>query len=280
MDIKAALARTLGAILTVLLLCCGVAVAADDASDADLYQSQAVVTGRGDTNRALGLAQCLQDVLVKVSGDPRLIGDPAAIALGANVAGLVTRFEYHDRLSGQPIHDEQGSYDRPQDLTVYFNKTALDSSLNLLGRQPWRAARPRVAVFLDIRPPKRVFVMTGDDDEDADMRSALQAAATKVGLPIALPTKAQLAQKGWTVQTLPTADLTKLNAVAKAGIGDTAFSGELVWSNEAMGWVADWRINGQHKTFHWQIRGVGFDDAFRNGMRGALQVLSGHGQPQ
>jgi hypothetical protein len=34
------------------------------------------------------------------------------------------------------------------------------------------------------------------------------------------------------------------------------------------------------KNYRWQIRGVGFDDAFRNGMRGAVQVLSGHGQPQ
>ena len=41
----------------------------------DLYQAQTIVTGQREPERNIGFALCLEDVLVKVSGDPRLIGD-------------------------------------------------------------------------------------------------------------------------------------------------------------------------------------------------------------
>ena len=32
-------------------------------------------------------------------------------------------------------------------------------------------------------------------------------------------------------------------------------------------------------TYQWRISGVSFDGGYRNGVAGAAQVLSGHGQP-
>ncbi|WP_245271262.1 DUF2066 domain-containing protein [Mesorhizobium sp. LNJC384A00] len=49
-------------------------VAAADIDRASLYRAQSVTSGTGEENRAWGLAPCLEEVLVKVSGDPRLIG--------------------------------------------------------------------------------------------------------------------------------------------------------------------------------------------------------------
>src|ERR1051325_7810080 len=80
---------------------------ASAAEVADLYQGQTIVTGEGPANRPLGFAECLEDVLVKVSGDPRLATDPAAAALSKQAASLVAEFRYHDRMSGIPHHDEQ-----------------------------------------------------------------------------------------------------------------------------------------------------------------------------
>src|ERR1700720_3552077 len=97
--------------LTILLAaaCLGRAASAAD----DLYRAQAIVTGEGEAERARGFALCLEAVLVKVSGDPRLQGDPAAAALQAQAAGFVTGFDYHDRMAGIPVHDEQGTRERP-----------------------------------------------------------------------------------------------------------------------------------------------------------------------
>ena len=68
-------------------------------------------------------------------------------------------------------------------------------------------------------------------------------------------------------------DLPRLAAAARTIGGDLALAGNLVWNEEALGWVADWRLGEGGKIYRWQIRGVGFDDAFRNAMAGAAQIL-------
>jgi hypothetical protein len=62
--------------------------------------------------------------------------------------------------------------------------------------------------------------------------------------------------------------------------GDQALAGSLVWSDEALGWIAEWRLASGGKLYRWKVSGVGFDDAFRNALRGAAQVLSGNGAPE
>ena len=75
------------------------------------------------------------------------------------------------------------------------------------------------------------------------------------------------------------ATLAMLDHIVKPG-GAVALSGNLVWSDKALGWIADWHLGVEGKIYRWQIRGVSFDDAFRNALYGAAQVLSGNGAPQ
>jgi hypothetical protein len=266
-----------GSLAIAFLLSCSLAAAA---FIADLYRSTAVVSGQGETNRAKGLALCLEDVLVKVSGDPRLIGDQKVVELTSQAIGFVAHVQYRDRMSGVPMHDEQGSYDRPHDLTVDFDAKKIDAALRSLGRKPWLSPRPQVVVFLAVNGRKEKFALTSESDRDPDMRSSLAAAAERVGLPMVLPTNAQLIKQGWNVETLQRSDISNLDAAAVAAGSELALAGTLTWNDSALGWIADWRMRSEARNYRWQIRGVGFDDAFRNGMRGAVQVLSGHGQPQ
>ena len=46
-----------------------------------------------------------------------------------------------------------------------------------------------------------------------------------------------------------------------------------------LGWTADWRLSGGKAVHDWKIAGVNFDDAFRNALRGAAQILSGNSEP-
>ena len=250
------------------------------AADADLYRATVVVSGQGETNRAIGLAQCLEDVLVKVSGDQRVIQDPKVAALKAEAAAAVAGFQYRDRMSGIPIHDEQGSYDRPHDLTVAFEPARIDAMLHALGREAWLAPRPRIVAFVAVAGRKDRFALASDGPHDPDMRSALASAADRVGLTVVLPTMAELAGSALNVEALPRTSLPVLDVAAHETGGDAALAGSLHWSDEALGWIADWRLAFHGVAYQWRVQGVGFDDAFRSGMRGAAQVLSGHGQPE
>ena len=119
--------------LLLALLVCGRAGAETDGT---LYEAQAIVTGQREPERTRALPGCFLDVLVKVSGEPRLIGDRRLLPLQAKTADFVESFRYHDRMAGMPVHDEQGTRDRPYDLIVRFDVGKIDAALDSLGLKP------------------------------------------------------------------------------------------------------------------------------------------------
>jgi len=264
-------------VLAGILLVAGACMAA---RGTELYQAQTIVTGQREPERNIGFALCLEDVLVKVSGDPRLIGDRRLLPLEARAASFVTAFSYRDRMADMPVHDEQGTRDRPYDLSVTFDPSRIDAALASLGRAPWTAARPRLAVFLGVRNGPSTYVLAGEGPEGFEQRLSLIAAADKRGMAVVLPLARVLAAAQLTVDRLGPGELPRLDSLAKEVGGDIAFAGRLVWNDRALGWIADWHLAWRGETYTWHIGGVSFDNAFRNAMEGALQILSGHGRPR
>ncbi|MFS8114474.1 DUF2066 domain-containing protein [Rhizobium jaguaris] len=251
---------------------------ADDHSR--LYQVQAIVTGTGAVNRELGFKDCLGRVLVKVSGDQRVTTESAFQAMLPLAGSFVATYSYRDRLEGIPIHDEQGTHDRPQDLTCIYMPDTIDDLLRKLGHKPWLSPRPKLAIFLVVRDTRRSFVLTRDGDESPYMIDAFKAAAGPLAMAIIVPDKAALAGRGLTTTGLAGTAPQELDALAKTIGGDVALAGSLVWSDKDLGWVADWSMAENGEMHRWQIRGVSFDDAFRNAIGGAAQIASGNGEPR
>lgn len=244
-----------------------------------LYISDAIVTGTGSENRQIGFRECLREVLVKVSGDFSLIDRPAFAALEEHAAQYVASFSYRDRLEGIPIHDEQGTHDRPHDLTCRFKPATIDPLLAKLGGKPWLSPRPVIAVLLAVKDQRRRFVLARDGDESPYMAASLAAAAVPLALTARLPDAATLAAERLDFVHLPPAQPTAFNRLATDMRADVPLAGTLAWSDTARGWIADWRLVEGGREHRWQISGVSFDDAFRNAMRGASRILSGNGEP-
>lgn len=220
-----------------------------------LYSSKAIVTGQGEKNRQPGFRDCLDRVLVKVSGDPRLPDLPAMQKLRQQAGSFVASFSYRDRLAGKPIHDEQGTYDRPHDLTCRYDRKVIDDLLAKLGSKPWLDPRPAFLVTLDVERNGKAFRLTADEPRGIDMRESFANAAGPLELKLAFPGA----------------------EVPKDAI---RLGGTLRWSDADLGWVATWQLTHDGKPREWVARGVNFDEAFRVAMRGAIQILSGNGTPR
>ena len=253
------------------------------AAGADLYRAQTVVTGQGEANRMLGFASCLEDVLIKVSGAQKLAGDRRLAAYKSDAASFVRAFSYRDQFAGKPIRDEQGTRDRPYDLTVDFEEKKIDDLLKALGLKPWLSHRPRLAVFAEMEQGARNFIVTADGTRSDLQRDALLAAADKRGMDVVLPSTAALEKSGLNGGKpngkSKTVASTTWGRIAAEQDGEFALVGRLVWDDRELGWATNWQMDWYGRTHRWQVRGVTFDEAFRRGIGGAAQVLSGNGDP-
>jgi len=248
------------------------------AAGADLYRAQVIVTGQGEANRMIGFTSCMEDVLIKVSGAERLAGDRRLAAYKAKAKDFVTAFDYRDQFSGKPKRDEQGTRDRPFDLTVDFDKEKVDGVLKALGLKPWLSHRPVLAVFVEVEQGERKFIVTSDGTQSDLQRDALLAAAARRGMNIVLPAAAALAKANINGTELSKTPSSTLVSLAAGQGGEVVLLGRLVWNDRDLGWATQWQIDRSGRPHRWRLRGVTFDEAFRRGIGGAAQVLSDNGE--
>lgn len=257
------------------LTCHTAAIAGEEA----LYRAQTAVTGQGQANRLIGFGSCLEDVLIKVSGAQKLAHDNRLPAYKRRAAAFVTAFTYHDQMSGKPKRDEQGTRDRPYDLIVDFDQHKIDGALRALGLTPWLSHRPILAAFIEMRQPARTYILAADSDQTAIQREALLAAAAKRGMSIALPSAAALAKSNVDGTSLLTIGSSSLAPMAAGPGGEVALVGQLVWDDQKLGWATKWRFDWRGRPHRWQLFAVTFDEAFRQAIGDAAQILSGNGDP-
>jgi hypothetical protein len=262
--------------LTALLTWCAGTVAA---AAADLYRTKVTVTGQGEANRMTGFAASLEDVLIKASGALKLSGDRRLTVYKSKAKDFVRTFSYRDQFFGKPIRDEQGTRDRPFDLTVEFEEGKIDDILKALGLKPWLSHRPRLAVFVEMEQGPKSYIVTADGTQSDLQRDALLAAADKRGMDIVLPGTAALANSNITGAELRTPSFSALAPIAAEQGGEVVLVGRLVWDDRDLGWATQWQMDWGGQPHRWQVRGVTFDEAFRRGIGGAAQVLSGNGDP-
>jgi uncharacterized protein len=245
----------------------------------DLYTTRAVVTGKDERNRPLGFRLCFEDVHIKVSGDAGVVSDSRFENLAASAGQYVSTFSYRDRLEGKPVHDEQGTYDRPFYLTCHFDSQKIDGVLKTLGRRPWLGDGPRLLLLVVVQGSTNSGVLSGDGAFDPDMREALASAAQRYGLPVNLPSVAVLQSNQISIDTAAITTGDRLSNITESSNSKFPLVGDLQWSDSALGWVAAWSLNESGPWHHWSVSGVNYDEAFRSAVRGAARVLSGTGEP-
>ena len=177
------------------------------------------------------LPRALEDVLIKASGAQKLQVDRRLAAYKSKAKDFVTAFSYRDQFSGKPIRDEQGTRDRPYDLTVEFEEGRIDDILKALGLKPWLSHRPRLAVFVEMEQGPRNYVVTSDGTQSDLQRDALLAAADKRGMAHRAAGRGGAGEIEHHWRELGTTPFPALAPVAAEQDGEVVLVGRLVWDD-------------------------------------------------
>jgi len=239
----------------------------------EFYQAKVIVTGYDMRSRPFGFAQALRAVLVNVSGEPRLRDDPRVSVLAEHADALVASFSYVDRMAGRPIHDEQGTRDRPYYLTVKFVPARIDKALADLGERPWRGTRPVVVPVLAVRIGTASYLLSAVSPAGVEQRAAFADVARDFHMHVRFPTAVDFAAWGITTGHFPSLPPT-------TATDDALVAGTLEFKESLPGWLGSWRMRLHGVDHAWGIKGVNYDEAFRDIVRGVLRVASGHGAPE
>lgn len=241
----------------------------------DPYQAFDIVAGYDlESTRLPGFAHCLREVLVRVSGEPRLERDPRVAELVARAETLVASYDYSDFLVRMgPVHDDQGTGDeRPYDLVVRFDHAKVDAALEAMGIPPWKGPRPQVVPVLAVKGFSGTYLLSAEVKAGEAQRGSLATVATQYGLPLRMPSEAELAQWGVTATGLP-------DPRVEPQDGRALVAGTLSFDEAKPGWVGSWWMRWRGTDYAWGISGVNYDEAFRSLMRGVARVASGRGAP-
>ncbi|WP_159586231.1 DUF2066 domain-containing protein [Chelativorans xinjiangense] len=242
-----------------------------------LYSAMTIITGTLAAEKQRGFAACLEEVLVKVSGDTSLAGSPEAAELGKRAAEFVETYSLRDRMAGIPVHDEQGTRERPHVLEVDFSPAKIDEALDTLGRAPW-TERPVITLLIGIDNGARRFVLARDSTLGIGQREALSEIAGRLGLKAKLPGEAMLAAVPIDHASLGATRIDGLETVREALGGEVVLSGMLVWDETAFRWTSTWQLVSENGAEAWEATGVSFDAVFREALAGAMRILSSESQ--
>jgi uncharacterized protein len=117
------------------------------------------------------------------------------------------------------------------------------------------------------------YVLSAGDPADADdQRTAFADAARDYGLRVRFPAGAELAAWGVTAGEVPAPR-------AAQSPDEVVVTGTLEFRPALPGWVGSWKMRWRGAGYAWGIRGVNYDQAFRDLIRGVVRAASGHGAP-
>jgi hypothetical protein len=175
-------------------------------------------------------------------------------------------------MAAAPLHDDQGTSDRPRKLTVYFIPAKIDALLAQLGDKPWRGERPIVVPVLLVHGRKPVPYVLSAKSRRARSSGFVCDRRRSVRHGCARPERCGASCLGCERRSFP-----ERAAASERWRGNCRRYARLERDAAGVDWkVADARVRPDYR---WGISGVNYDAAFRNIVRGVVLAASGAGSP-
>ena len=259
-----------------VLLCLMVpTLLAGAASVEDLYRCVVIVTGQDNLpERERGFRDALAQVMVKVTGDAGITADRGMAPLLDKASDLVVAFDYEDRKKGIPISDEQGTRDRSFYLRVEFARDVVDAAATALGRQPWRAERPKLLALLAVEDTVGRYVLGEESERGFGQREAFVAAGARLGVPLVLPQMDAAERRLVGYDDVAAGVSGTITSLVTDYGADALLAGTMTITPQGY-WRTRWSLFYKGQTSDWAIDDTTFDRAIADAIARAARRFAG-----
>lgn len=223
-------------IARLLVMCCMslLSLASFAAPVNGLYQVREAVLGQQAVEREQVLRQALDTLVMRLSGDPAALENPAVIALREKPQRLISQYAYDGNM-----------------LVVDFDPATSMQALRDAGLPLWGADRPAVLVWW-LNESARGSLLVGDTQESSAL---LRRAAQHRGLPVRVPLADLSEQWVGTPSALSGKNLSALRDASARYAADVLLT---VYARQARGsqWQAHWRLWHGEQLLQGQVAGA------------------------
>jgi hypothetical protein len=232
----------------------------------DLFVAQMPVADESAETRNAALTGMLEQVLVRVSGNDQIAGQPAAGEILAAAPSLVQQYRYRSVEQGDGL---------VRTLWARFDQATVERMLRDRGLPVW-TQRPEVLLWLGIEQAgqRRLLVL----DSEPGARDALLARAAERGLPLQLPLMDLEDQGALLPADLWSDYLQSIRAASARYPHDRILTGRLNAVGDGR-WRGAWTLIGPSDTERFQSPTLALDETLQYVVDRAQNLLAARYAP-
>lgn len=228
----------------------------------DLYTGTVPVQSKSAVDRARALPQAMLQVLVKVSGNPKVDAFPLIDEQLKNAVAYLQQYSYQHQ-------DEQNS--APLLLRVQFEKQGVQQILKTAGQAIWAADRPQLVTWVNWVHKQ------GADTEllnnNTDLARDITRAADTRGVALIFPMLDLQDMAAVSVADVAALHIARLEQAAERYGSQNLLIGQLV-ENAENAWQATWILVLQGQRLRWQFEGESAQQVIQAGINRVANAMA------
>jgi len=251
--------------LILLVSLMGLAGLARAAEISNLYDYEVPVASQSPDDRNAAIGQAMRQVLIKVTGNSSVVGQPALKSLLRNASQYVLKFTYRLQEAGSDAEEKRF-------IRVYFDAASINQKLRSSGLPVWGKSRPQLIAWVGIqdRSGRQLYI----PDADPGLSNMLFSLADSYGIPFLLPLMDLQDQSSISSSDLWGNFIGPLQQASSRYLSDMIVVIRL--QKNADGYVkSSWSLLDDNESLDWQVNSPSQDDALAQGMQKLAGLVAG-----
>lgn len=220
-----------------------------------LHEAAVPVADRSEAARGQAVREALGEVLVRLSGDPGVLGQPGAAAVLAEAGRYLQQYQY----------EETGTLT----LRAGFDAAVLEAAMREQGLSLWGRARPPLLIWLAVEDGSRRFLLAAGDADP--LASELHAAAQRHGLELVLPLIDLEDQSRLGYSDVAGGDLARIEPASQRYQAQALLAGHLQRVGDT--WTGRWAQSSAGGRARWQGDAADLRSLLEQGLGQAVERL-------